>query len=44
MTDEPAVAERVFLSDVDPHASSPIARIGDLRARVVLHVLFADMP
>jgi hypothetical protein len=42
MPDDSTVVERIYLSDVDPHASSPIARIGDLRARVVLHVLFAD--
>ncbi|MFD3555729.1 hypothetical protein ACFWWA_27065 [Streptomyces goshikiensis] len=39
----PAVsAERIYLSDVEPHAAAPIDRASDLRSRVLLHVLFAD--
>lgn len=34
--------ERIFLSDVEPHAATPIDRAPDLRSRVLLHVLFAD--
>ena len=34
--------ERVYLSDVEPHAAAPIDRAADLRTRVLLHVLFAD--
>ncbi|MEU6896306.1 hypothetical protein ABZ934_32125 [Streptomyces sp. NPDC046557] len=35
-------AERIYLSDVEPHAAAPIDRASDLRSRVLLHVLFAD--
>ncbi|MFE3505589.1 hypothetical protein ACFXPX_09605 [Kitasatospora sp. NPDC059146] len=38
----PAGAERIYLSDVEPHAAAPIDRASDLRSRVLLHVLFAD--
>lgn len=34
--------ERVYLSDVEIHRSSPIASAEDLRARVLFHVLFCD--
>ncbi|MFC5723993.1 hypothetical protein ACFP1Z_27885 [Streptomyces gamaensis] len=37
-----ADAETIYLSDVDPHSSAPIHRVADLRARLLLHVLFAD--
>ncbi|MEU0936900.1 MULTISPECIES: hypothetical protein [unclassified Embleya] len=42
MPDDSTLDDRIYLSDVDPHASSPVEKIDDLRARVVLHVLFAD--
>ncbi|MFI9360535.1 hypothetical protein ACIG5E_05675 [Kitasatospora sp. NPDC053057] len=38
----PSSAERIYLSDVEPHAAAPIDRASDLRSRVLLHVLFAD--
>ncbi|MEV7354264.1 hypothetical protein [Kitasatospora sp. NPDC091276] len=37
-----AGTERIYLSDVEPHAAAPIDRASDLRSRVLLHVLFAD--
>ncbi|MFI9774489.1 hypothetical protein ACIHCV_07235 [Streptomyces sp. NPDC051956] len=35
-------AERIYLSDVEPHSAAPIDSASDLRSRVLLHVLFAD--
>lgn len=35
-------AEKIYLSDVEPHAAAPIDGAPDLRSRVLLHVLFAD--
>ncbi|MFF0449791.1 hypothetical protein ACFYT4_25830 [Streptomyces sp. NPDC004609] len=35
--------EKIYLSDVEIHRQSPIARAEDLRARVLFHVLLSDV-
>ena len=34
--------EPVYLADAEPHLPEPFRAAADLRARVILHVLFAD--
>ncbi|MFD7879930.1 hypothetical protein ACFV5G_38640 [Streptomyces sp. NPDC059766] len=34
--------ENVYLSDVEPHSAAPVDGAADLRARILLHVLFSD--
>ncbi|MCB5167505.1 hypothetical protein LG634_22080 [Streptomyces bambusae] len=36
------LVENVYLSDVEPHSAAPIDGAADLRARILLHVLFCD--
>ena len=42
MPEPPYDGESVYLADAEPHLPEPFRAAADLRARVILHVLFAD--